>query len=177
MTSETVIHLEWDGPVSLDGAKALHGPTDYGIYQIYGGHPVYGAATLLYIGIAAAQCFGVRIPQEVWWADNRDAGRLEIYIGRLAGEIVPDDNEWDRQLRLAERLLIHSHSPPVNSQKSLATLERELQNVHVFNWARHRDLMPEVSGGRWTNRYDLPNYHVFSTRELDDRGRPRAPEK
>jgi hypothetical protein len=83
MDSDAVIHIEWDGPYRLAGSEghlvtSLVGPTDYGLYQIYGGHPVYGNLALLYIGLAAGQHFGERIPQETQWPDNRDAGRVEV---------------------------------------------------------------------------------------------------
>jgi hypothetical protein len=49
MDNQTFIHIEWDGPYKfwdrpsqLESVSTLKGPTDYGIYQIYGGHPVYG---------------------------------------------------------------------------------------------------------------------------------------
>jgi len=164
---EVVIHIEWEGPYSLDQTKTLVGPTDYGVYQIYGGHPIYGNSSLLYVGLAAAQYFGVRIPQEKQWLDNRDAGRVEVYVGRLSGTTTPADEEWDNQIRLAERLLIFAHSPPMNTQKTLAKLEPDLRDVRVLNWAKHRDLMPEVSGARWTSRYDnIENYHQFSDKEV-----------
>ena len=167
--TELVIHIEWDGPYRLDAVGALSGETDYGIYQIYGGHPVYGSTALLYIGLAAAQHFGERIPQEVQWLDNRDAGRVEVYVGRLSGSKTPTDDDWDRQIRLAERILIYSHSPPMNTQKTLAKLEPELRFVRVLNWARHRDVLPEVSGARWTSRFDdIPQYHQFSDKEVPD---------
>lgn len=94
--NETIIHIEWDGPHRFFDAVNLTGPTDYGVYQIYGGHPVYGNSALLYLGLASKQHFGVRIPQERQWLDNRDAGRVEVYIGRLAGSITPDDPTWER---------------------------------------------------------------------------------
>lgn len=54
-----IIHIEWDGPYrfwdnpsQLDPVSSLIGSTDYGIYQIYGGRPVYGNSALLYIGMA-----------------------------------------------------------------------------------------------------------------------------
>src|SRR4051812_26319347 len=109
---ETIIHIEWDGPHKLDAIATLTGHTDYGIYQIYGGHPVYGNSALLYIGLAAAQYFGGRIPQEQQWLFNRDAGRVEVYVGRFSGSHTPDDDTWDRHIKLAERLLIYAHAPP-----------------------------------------------------------------
>jgi hypothetical protein len=124
-----VINIEWDGPYrfwdspsQLDPVSSLTGSADYGVYQIYGGHPVYGNSALLYIGMATAQEFGKRIPQEKQWLDNRDAGRVKMYVGRLHGSRTPDDDTWERLIRLAERLLIHVHAPPMNTQKSLSRL-------------------------------------------------------
>ena len=169
---EITIHIEWDGPHRLDGVASLVGPTYFGVYQIYGGHPVYGNSALLYIGLAAMQHFGHRIPQEQQWLYNRDAGRVEVYVGRLSGSETPDDLTWDKHIRLAERLLIYAHSPPMNTQKSLAKLEPDLRFVRVLNWAKYRDLLPEVSGGRWTSREDdFPNYHPYA---YDDKGRRKA---
>ena len=135
-----IINVEWDGPYrfwdspsQLALVSSLMGPTDYGVYQIYGGHPVYGNSALLYIGMAVAQEFGKRIPQEKHWLENRDAGRVEVYVGRLHGSQTPDDVTWERLIKLAERLLIHVHAPPMNIQKSLARLGPELRLVHVCN--------------------------------------------
>lgn len=163
---DVVINIEWDGPIPFSKIKDLTGPTDYGVYQIYGGHPVYGNSALLYIGLAAVQYFGQRIPQERHWLYNRDAGRVEVYVGRLSGSRTPNDDTWDRHIRLAERLLIYSHMPPMNIQKNLGSLAHDLRYVHVLNWDRHRDLLPEVSGIRWTSfDEDFPNYHQFSEEE------------
>ena len=50
----------------------------------------------------------------------------------------------------------------------LGGLEPDLRFVHVLNWGKHRDLLPEVSGARWTTRFDdPPNYHAFSEDELE----------
>jgi hypothetical protein len=174
--TDIIIHIDWDGPYRFDSTtgdsrlvSSLVGPTDYGVYQIYGGHPVYGNTSLLYIGLAAGQHFGERVPQEKQWFDNRDAGRVEVYIGRLAGNQTPDDDTWDKHIRLAERLLIYSHSPTMNTQKNLGKLDEDLHHVHILNWARHRDLLPEVSGARWSSRFnDMPDYHPFSDEQVPD---------
>src|SRR5688572_4615381 len=92
---DTIIHIEWDGPHRLDSVGTLKGPTDYGVYQIYGGHPVYGSSALLYIGRASNQYFASRLAQEGWWLDNRDAGRVEVYVGRLAGGVTPENPVWE----------------------------------------------------------------------------------
>ena len=74
MDKQTLIHIEWDGPHrfwdrprQLEPVSALRGPTDYGVYQVYGGHPFYGNSALLYVGRGADQEFGKRIPQERHW--------------------------------------------------------------------------------------------------------------
>jgi hypothetical protein len=164
---DLVINVEWDGPFPFSDINKLNGPTDYGIYQIYGGHPVYGNSALLYVGLAAAQTFGKRVPQERHWLDNRDARRVEVYVGRLAGRETPDEDMWGRRIRLAERLLIYAHMPPMNVQKSLGNLACDLRYIHVLNWGYHRDLLPEVSGLRWASLdEDFPEeYHEFTDEE------------
>jgi hypothetical protein len=79
---------------------------------------------------------------------------------------MPLDDLWNAQIDRAERLLIYACSPAFNSQKELGKLDTELQDVHVLNWGCIRDLLPEVSGARWTSKYDLmPNYHIFGESE------------
>jgi hypothetical protein len=162
-TATEIIHIEWDGPISFSEVKSLIGERDYGVYQIYGGHPVYGSDALLYIGKASAQHFGIRIPQQKHWADNRDSNRIAVYVGRLAGDSTPSDQIWGRQIDLAERLLIFAHQPANNTQKSIQHIDADLQNVHVLNWGYHRDLLPEVSGIRWTSKLGwMPNYKEYA---------------
>jgi hypothetical protein len=42
---ERIIHIEWEGPYSLNQLDTLKD-----LYQIYGHHSVYGSNVLLYIG-------------------------------------------------------------------------------------------------------------------------------
>ena len=151
-TSSEIIYIEWDGPYTFAEIGRFTGTTDHGVYQIYGAHPVYGSNVLLYIGKASGQYFGVRIPQEKQWLDNHDAMRLSVYLGRLAGAGTPSDEIWGRQIDYAERLLIFAHSPASNTQKGIYNLDDDLQSVHVLNVGYHRDLLPEVSGARWTSK-------------------------
>ena len=161
------IHIEWQGPISWDDLARFTSEKDYGVYQICGGHVVYGSDVLLYIGKAERQYFGSRIPQEKWWPDNHDAARIRVYLGRLAGEITPIDDIWGRQIDLAERLLIYACVPAYNAQKHLGKLDADLQNTHVFNWGQFCDLLPEVSGARWTSKLDsMRDYHVFDTNDV-----------
>lgn len=159
---EYIIHVDWDGPYSLnDLSSIMDEKVDYGVYQIYGTHPVYGNSVLLYIGKADRQTFGVRISQEHWDC-NSDAERLKIYVGRLAGNCIPSDEQWSREIDLCEKLLIFSHKPAYNTQNLNSVPDYELQEMHILNWGYYCDLMPEVSGARWTNKYDLmENYEVY----------------
>ena len=160
--NENIIHIDWDGPYSFSKLDELkNDKIDYGIYQIYGGHPVYGSNKLLYIGKADTQTFGVRISQERWYWNN-DAESVQIYVGRLAGEKTPNLEIWSKQISLAEKLLIFAHAPAYNSQNiNSIRNEKELYNLHILNWANHRDLMPEISGARWTSKYDDMKYELY----------------
>lgn len=147
------VHINWEGPFTLPQLTELQDNTwDYGIYQIYGGHPVYGSIVLLYIGKADQQTFGANISQENWY-NNSNAGEFKIYVGRLAGQKQPSDDEWSYAITLAEKLLIYAHSPACNAQFINLTNEQDLHDIHILNWGCYCNLMPEVSGRRWTSEY------------------------
>jgi len=156
-----MIQIDWDGPYYLDQlSELMDNGKDYGVYQIYGKHPVYGSDVLLYIGKADRQTFGVRISQEGWLNQN-DANNLNIYIGRLHGKQPLSEKVWSKEIDLAERLLLYVHKPSNNSKSISSLVDEELKYVHVLNWGYHRDLLPEVSGARWTNRLDDIEYGVY----------------
>jgi hypothetical protein len=114
------VHLQWDGPKAWQEKAKLKSTKDYGIYQIYGCHPVHGADCLLYIGKACDQPFAVRLKQEVDWMYDADFGRLSIYVGRCSGwDGTPSDQVWTRQIDLSEKLLILAHRPGWNAQKNI----------------------------------------------------------
>ena len=158
-----VIHLQWDGPFTLEEIQGMNDNHDRGVYQVYGSHPVYGSDVLLYIGKAGEQTFSVRLQQEQWHY-NQDAGNIRYYVGRLAGKRTPGHVEWGRQIDLVETLLIHSHWPAANSRniQGLGGHAAEIANLHVLNWGQRRSLLSEVSGLMLTDRYNvIPNYHCY----------------
>lgn len=60
-----VINIAWEKiPFNFDTIGSFNGKHDYGVYQIYGHHPAYVNDTLLYIGKAQIQTFGVHLTQE-----------------------------------------------------------------------------------------------------------------
>lgn len=154
------VDLDWEGPFQLDELHKVNDYSkDYGIYQIYGFHPVYGCNVLLYIGLAAKQTFCQRIKQEGWEA-NKDPRNIEIYVGRLCGDTPPVE-QWERLISQVEKLLIFSHTPASN-QSNIGTIPFEsLKDLHIINWGNHRSLASEVSGLRWCTDIELK--HFFMT--------------
>ena len=156
------IYITWDGPYTLadldDDENLKNEAESYGIYQIYGHHPVYGADVLLYIGKAEQQTFSKRIKQENW-EYNGDSENIKIYIGKLFDKTQPNEIEWDRLIALAEKLLIFTHSPAMNSSNinSLSKsdkIRREIEEVRVINYDNFRSLMTEVSGDIYIQSLD-----------------------
>lgn len=87
----------------------------YGLYQIYGEHPVFGAGALLYIGRARERTFQMRIAehQHDWLC--REQG-VAIRRGRLRAGDYGRGAGWQKLVTEAEALLIYWHAPPYNSQ-------------------------------------------------------------
>jgi len=124
------VTIEWEGSFSLDYVidKLNDGENDYGLYQIYGTHIVYGANSLLYIGKAEGLTFSQRFSQHrSGWLSEEEG--VSIRIGRIASEDYvydpPDRSEWAEVLRDAEALTIYWHSPAYNSS-----------NIETYNGQR-----------------------------------------
>ena len=125
------VRIEWEGPLSLDEVKELADEDeDYGLYQIYGHHIVYGADSLLYIGKAEGMTFSQRFGQHAEWLLEEED--VSIRIGRIASEDYehdpPDWSDWRKVLRDAEALTIYWHSPAYNSS-NIETYNGQLLNV------------------------------------------------
>jgi hypothetical protein len=126
--------------------------TGYGIYQVYGAHPVYGSDALLYVGKAAEQTFAKRLRQE-GWLTNRDRDRVMVYVGRLVGP-SPSDEAWSQLIGDAERLLIYSVAPAGNSRE-VNTTAAFATHLRVFHVGNYRDIPAELSSLRWGLQQEL----------------------
>lgn len=119
---------------------------------------------LVYIGLAARQTFGVRVPVHRWDSGSEnDPDKIEIYVGRLKGIESPTDEDQMHQIKLAEALLIHAHGPAYNTQYG-KTPPKGLTHadVRVLNWGAVRSLHREVSGLLWTDAGDaVQHYKTF----------------
>ena len=185
MNKDYEIRIEWDGDYSLqdigyskkdDGyslkkVKLNNEAIDFGIYQIYGFHPVYGDNVLLYIGQANFQTFAKRISQENW-ESNADSQNIQIYVGRLFAKEQPSFKKWEELINKAEKMLIYAHSPAMNSSnianitKDKALL-KEFEKVRIFNYDNCRSLMPEISGDLWVKDFD--DYSgVFNVKKINE---------
>jgi hypothetical protein len=159
------IYIDWDGPYTLDELEELDDPRiDYGLYQVYGAHPLYGEEVLLYLGATGGErTFGARLAEEQsYWEVEEDFQPLIIYVGRLMGVVAPTNGVWEEEMELALRLLIFAHAPVFNAREVAAAPDDDLKNVHVVNWGEHLDLAPEVSGNRYLYKFpDTPEYSYY----------------
>ena len=179
------IRIEWDGPYSLEDIgydeesdrnkpynktdKLNDDNIDYGIYQVYGCHPMYGNDVLLYIGKAQEQTFATRLAQE-GWESNSDSKNIKFYVGRLFAVEKPTHEEWNDKISKAESILIYAHEPARNSSNVLnvtknQTKLRDFENIRVLNYNDYRSLMPEVSGELWVKSFSASS-EIFDFREL-----------
>jgi len=157
------IHIFWEGPYGIDDLPGLRTyERDYGIYQVYGHHPLYGHSVLLYIGLANDQTFGVRLNQE-GWLYGTDPYNVQFYVGRLAGRRAVTYEEWGERIKQAEKLLIYAHLPAFNTSNTKSIPEAYVLRNRVFNWGAYRSLFPEVSGDRYTSRFNhICEEHIYS---------------
>ena len=157
-----IINIAWDGPFTQKEVEDLTNDTDYGLYQLYGRHPVYSTlpGTLLYIGKVPVKTFGHRIPEHRLgdWVGNT----AQIFVGRLADKQQPGNAEWGKLISEAEQLLIYAHAPSWNSQ--CINDYGKIRNIHILNWGNYGQLLPEVSKDRYYQAHnDLPDgYKIFS---------------
>ncbi len=163
ITTPTLIHIVWTGPHYFESApEFFNAEIDFGIYQIYGSHPVNGSDVLLYIGRARGGSLGWRILQHEPWLKNHGLDSVTIYLGRLSGESTPSDDDWNEQIDVAERLLIYAHQPLLNEHNTLGSWGAEIKYLHVCNWGRRAQLLPEVSGVRWPEKHALPTMAPYT---------------
>jgi hypothetical protein len=115
-----VIHIVWEGPFSLkavlDRRRENDYGRDYGLYQIYGTHSVFGQDALLYIGQANGRTFFGRLPWYEHW-EQHEADHYEVYLGRLGGWEPIDDRHWGTLIDNAEAITVYNVSPPYNRSR------------------------------------------------------------
>ena len=141
------VRIKWQGPFSIEDVLMLNDENDdYGLYQIYGRHIIFGADSLLYIGMARDQTFGQRLSQhntEWLWEEEGLSIRLgRIHIEDYASD-PPDWSDWRQVLGDVEALEIYWHSPPYNSAN---ISEYNGQRLQVVNKGERGSLVAECRG-------------------------------
>lgn len=141
-----IIAIMWDGPYSIEEiATRFSNASDYGLYQIYGTHNIYGPDALLYIGKAELNSFAERIPSHKEWA-NWEASAVEVYLGRVSGneemtQVIRES--WNDRIDRAERILIYFSSPPYCG-RNIKRLG-EMPATIVLNYKKRKRLPCELS--------------------------------
>ena len=140
------VRVEWEGPFSIEEVLELDNRNkDYGLYQIYGRHVIFGAGSLLYVG-ETNQTFGQRFTKHTEWLEEEEG--VFIHAGRIVNE---DYNACNRKqvIEDTEALTIYWHSPPYNSDH----IQRyKRQPLRVVNLGKRGSLDKEYSSSnrkRW----------------------------
>jgi hypothetical protein len=162
MAELKIFHLYWKKHLWSDAVSHnfndFDTDRDFGIYQVYGDHPVYGDDTLLYIGKAAVQTFTKRMKQH-YDMDRWPVQLKRIHFGYFCelDDLSPKNGEdaisWEDAISIVESMLIKSHVPAFNGAGVNDVVKGPDTGILVFNQGEKGKLFPEVSGLRYSGQY------------------------
>ena len=138
----------WEGPYGVeDVVGELARDEDHGLYQVYGTHP----DSLLYIGSAIDRTFAERLGERAPWSAHAE---VRVHVGRLfAPERYRSEDgraSWERDVRLAERVMIHKYSPRYNGASAGAPSLRGFAKVVLEHEGPRRRIQPrDVAPDDW----------------------------
>ena len=160
-----LIEIEWQGP--FKELSKFDKMTDFGLYQIYGTHSIFGPDSLLYIGKAAQQYLSTRYNQHTGWL-TKEHSALTFYIGRFGGiEEYPSDTDWTSEIDIAEKLLIYYCSPPYNSQYIVDYgIDNTKERTVILNFGFRHRLPFEVSNLSKESEWGKSEWKNYSYREI-----------
>ena len=150
--SETIYEVCWEGPYAKDDivSKLAGNENRYGLYSVYGSHPVYGDNILLYIGMTERGVLK-RLSEHDYWMDQERFGPSRIFVASI-GPFVSweESNEIDvfelpsrDVIERVEQLLIYANGPVHNSKARKSA--RSASGIRIFNTNNYGSLIPEVS--------------------------------
>lgn len=142
-----IINVLWKGPFSIDDViKNKSENDDFGLYQIYGTHPIYGRNVLLYIG-KTQDSFSKRFKSHnnLWIKYEYDI--VQIYLG----EIKNHDKDFliNEDLTEAENLLLYYCAPAYNSYS--ITDYRNTKEIVLRNFGKICSIPPELSSSMYNS--------------------------
>lgn len=129
--------------------------SSYGLYQIYGQHPLYGSDQLLYIGKTEGEFSGRLGGHAKDWLWEPD--ELRVYIGRLGAEEADHQVESKKKrerIKAAESLLIYSLWPAGNDRDKKSC---KVKNTFVVNVGRYKALPSIVGSLQDESKYYSPD--------------------
>ncbi len=153
-----VIHIGWEQyEYTEDEISNLNEEYHYGVYQIYGYHPVYGDNTLLYIGKANHQKFSDRLKDRTEFYETVLRPKT-LCIGMIYKTDDCNNNNWEEIIDVSEKILIKAHAPAYNSQGIKGLIWKDddpinQKNYIIKNWGDYGKLLPEVSSLNVTYSY------------------------
>ena len=151
------VMVEWDGPRSIDEVFELDDEDqDFGIYQIYGTHIIFGKKALLYIGQTykreTARTFSQRFYEHVGWL--REEEDVSIHVGRIVkvDQTLKRDisaHDLRKIIKDTEALTIKWHSPPYNSANIETYNGQRLEVVNQGKYGSLEDRYKSRDRKRW----------------------------
>ena len=163
MKNMDIVHLMWvEYEWNDDIFNQFNSKNDYGIYQIYGDHPVYGENVLLYIGKARYQTYSVRLNQHDDFDESHISKFRKLHLSYFCKTEDVNYNNWGEYIDLVEKLLINAHFPAYNSQEIKGPIGNETfkKEMLILNWNERGKLLPEVSSLRYS-------YHFYDQKKLN----------
>lgn len=124
------VTVKWAGPFSIDEVLNMRGNADYGVYQIYGYHRIFGEDSLLYIG-KTDRTFGRRFADHKKWLQEQEG--VFIHVGRIVSDY--DVYEREQLIKDTEELTIKRHIPPHNSNNIETYNGRLLKVINTGKYA------------------------------------------
>ena len=141
------IEIEWKGPFSptkvireMDdsGQSPTWNGKDYGLYQIYGKHRLYGEYALLYVGKTTERTFSKRFKEhQKWLLEDQYEKDIKIYFGRIYNPKRHSGKDkwrsWKEDIEDAEKILIYKYSPNYNGRELAKIPELHHPKIQLFN--------------------------------------------
>jgi hypothetical protein len=147
----------WDNSI----CTAYDSSKDYGIYQVYGDHPVYGKNVLLYIGKAKEQTYSTRMKGHTDFDASQASKFTKLYLSYFCKIDDLSEETWGEAIDIVEKVLIRTHFPALNSQDVKGFLDSTTPNVLIYNWGARGSLLPEVSTLRCSEFYHNSETYDF----------------
>jgi hypothetical protein len=163
MADFKIYHLNWK-EYDWNDWSTHESEKDYGIYQIYGNHSVYGDNSLLYIGKTKKQTYSKRINGHKDFDASQVSKFTKLHLSYFCKIDDLSEANWDEAIDLVETVFIRAHSPALNSQNVMGFLEKDTPNILIYNWGERGSLLPEVSTLRYSELYH--NFNVYDFDKL-----------